>query len=811
MKKTVQFILQHRVPILIIVFILLCLSTWQITKTNINSNVTEYFSDDTISKKTTNILSEEFSIKGDALVCVEGDANNFNSVEKVVNSIDALDGIDGVQWLGSYSELFKFKDGEPVSAIEIIPDDNIKELTNPLFVELDGKTYYIINIALSDTNIGDEASKTLDLIREAMDMEGFPYYLGGNAVQGNNMLDSAMDELPKFLITAIVVITTILLLTSKSIISALIFVITIGISCAFNMGTNLFTPNISVVTFSVAAILQLALSMDYSIFLTHAYEVAKETQDDETAMVTAIEKTFVVITASALTTIAGFCALFAMEFGLGFDLGLCLAKGVFFSFLTVIIVQPCLMFTFRKISEKTEHKQFIPKLNFLLVLPKKLKYSSIIIVGVLLIVSIFFASKLNYYFLDSQFDPDAIGAKDVVQSLGTQSAFVSEKITDEKQLELVRKIKNIDGVSSVTGYYAMLDTILSNISIPIYDSLTEQNEDTLLVRINLPVEQILLSMEGNKEGMEKVIQEQLTKAIEEIAKTTVSEKIKEKSRSLRRPLKVSEIKVIADGVEQEFTEKLEPVIYDQLSPLESDFSGFAGGLDSMKSRFFTDIDGTEHTFFTTVIKGESEGEEAIETVTAIHKAISETLGSTEMLSAGNTQAVIDFKATTNRDFFVVFLLTIVLILIIIAITFKSIKIAITLVVVIQLAILINLAICSIMGTSINFMTYIIISAIQLGATIDYAILLARNFKRQLTQYDTYDAILRALEYSAFSIIISVSILWGACLSVYFVSSDTIIREITLMISRGAFISGALVLLILPAILAVTTKKKIIKS
>ena len=227
-----------------------------------------------------------------------------------------------------------------------------------------------------------------------------------------------------------------------------------------------------------------------------------------------------------------------------------------------------------------------------------------------------------------------------------------------------------------------------------------------------------------------------------------------------------------------------------------DMSGLS---EAIKSRFFADMDGEEYTYFIMRINGQPEGEQARATVERILGYIDTALGVSTHYAAGNSQVVTDLSEITRRDFAVVSGLSALLILVILIFTFKSVVLPVVLVALIELAVQINLAIPALQGVSINFMSYVIISAIQLGATIDYAILYTNNFRARLRECEYKLAAGRAAQDSAYSILISMAILASACLSVFLISSDTIIREITALIARGSLISAVLVLLILPAL------------
>lgn len=952
MERMTAFLLRHKRAVLLITCVLLALSVWGMLKMQINSDISSYLPDNMTSRRTMTVLSEEFGINGDAQCVIEGGPDDYENIAQLADDIAALDDVSAVVWLGTYDGLFEFTDDGLASALDIMSDESVNKLVADYMAQYEGKSYYLLTLSLTVPNSGGPAGEVMDevmaLVDEYKARTGADCFVGGNAMQSKNMLDSALGELPQFMLAACLVIAVILLLTSKSLMSSAIFLITIGISILLNMGTNFINGEISSITFSVAAILQLALSMDYSIFLTHAYERASQQLEPERAMVQAVKRTSSVILASALTTVAGFCALFAMQFELGFDLGLCLAKGVVLSYLSVIIVQPCLMMFFRRACERTQHRTLAPSFNFMVKLPERLRWVALVFCCAVVVPAVLLANGLQYYYLDSNYDASATGAQALAQNLGNQTVFVTRHGSSEQQLELLQQLRAEEesgNVSGITGYYALLDNIASGLSIPIAD--IEENGGGELMTLQFTTEELISFIEGEipqsvtdrvqaaitqkaqnlitsdvaarilvesiggsvdearrNEITQQVVAEYTAKYIESIgaqmseymgalgaltggtavdatdgtaaegatgeaADTTDSTTATDDAASGEAATTADsttatndaaattdstaatddaasgEAATTADGTAAtddaaattdstaaaddaasgeaadatdsttatgdaasgeaaattDSTAATDAAASDStagldLSGLMPDMSGLS---EAIKSRFFADMDGEEYTYFIMRINGQPEGEQARATVERILGYIDTALGVSTHYAAGNSQVVTDLSEITRRDFAVVSGLSALLILVILIFTFKSVVLPVVLVALIELAVQINLAIPALQGVSINFMSYVIISAIQLGATIDYAILYTNNFRARLRECEYKLAAGRAAQDSAYSILISMAILASACLSVFLISSDTIIREITALIARGSLISAVLVLLILPAL------------
>ncbi len=921
MERMTAFLLRHKRAVLLITCVLLALSVWGMLKMQINSDISSYLPDNMTSRRTMTVLSEEFGINGDAQCVIEGGPDDYENIAQLADDIAALDDVSAVVWLGTYDGLFEFTDDGLASALDIMSDESVNKLVADYMAQYEGKSYYLLTLSLTVPNSGGPAGEVMDEVMALVDeyeaRTGADCFVGGNAMQSKNMLDSALGELPQFMLAACLVIAVILLLTSKSLMSSAIFLITIGISILLNMGTNFINGEISSITFSVAAILQLALSMDYSIFLTHAYERASQQLEPERAMVQAVKRTSSVILASALTTVAGFCALFAMQFELGFDLGLCLAKGVVLSYLSVIIVQPCLMMFFRRACERTQHRTLAPSFNFMVKLPERLRWVALVFCCAVVVPAVLLANGLQYYYLDSNYDASATGAQALAQNLGNQTVFVTRHGSSEQQLELLQQLRAEEesgNVSGITGYYALLDNIASGLSIPIAD--IEENGGGELMTLQFTTEELISFIEGEiPQSVTDRVQAAITQKAQNLITSDVAARILVES--IGGSVDEARRNEITQQVVAEYTAKYIESIGAQMSeymgalgaltggtavdatdgtaaegatgeaadttdstaatddaasgeaattadsttatndaaatadstaatddaasgeaaaPTDSttatndaasgeaaattdsaaatdaaasdstadlDLSGLmpdmSGLSEAIKSRFFADMDGEECTYFIMRINGQPEGEQARATVERILGYIDTALGVSTHYAAGNSQVVTDLSEITRRDFAVVSGLSALLILVILIFTFKSVVLPVVLVALIELAVQINLAIPALQGVSINFMSYVIISAIQLGATIDYAILYTNNFRARLRECEYKLAAGRAAQDSAYSILISMAILASACLSVFLISSDTIIREITALIARGSLISAVLVLLILPAL------------
>ncbi len=721
MKKITDFILKKRLYVIVLFLILAVFAGIETSQTKINPDVSSYLSSDTMSRQTIDELQDKFSINGDVLIGL-GDQDlspsSLNDVTLALQEVSTLTNVTNVDWIGNdLNRMLFLQYNESMTGVidlltipqnqwNISPEKSLflsQTIARYYHLDSEGHGCFLVYLSLGSSNTSDITFSTIDTLETILKSHFTDYYIGGTASTGKSMIDSALSDLPKFLTVAVIMILLILLICTKSYFEPFLFLFTIGIAIVLNLGTNFFIGSISTVTFSAAAILQLALAMDYSIFLMHSYYNERKTISNKVeAMKNALAKTNRSIAASALTTVGGFVALFAMKFKLGFDLGFVLAKGVFLSLVVVMFFQPCLILVFDKLFIKTSHRYVNLPFKGLTKGIKKTRIFGILIALVLFIPAIYFQNKVDYYYLDSRINEHATGAEEVVNNVGSQIVIiVNEADNVIKQSQLMTQLYALnDGngseITSILGYYPILQQVNTVVDVthPAYAQIQTMNLPSILAQ-----------------------------------------------------------KFIHDN----------------------------------------------QTYYIIQINGASESSSTIE----LTKSINQILDANFSLhyTGGSSQIVIDFNQTTKNDFLLISIISALIILFILILTYKSIVTPLILLVVIELGIFINLSITYFIGQPINFMSYLIISAIQLGATIDYAILLTSRYRER---YDIKEAITR----SSMSIVVSIAILVTSCMSVYFIASDPIIKEITFLIARGSLISGIIVLFILPRILVFFKKKTV---
>ena len=733
MKRFAKFVVKYRLIILGVMLLLMIASLFAMSYVNVNSDILSYLPEDVDMTQGLNFMKENFDMQGDAIIGVQG--ATYEDIQELVSLIENKGGTKqgGIIWYGLLKEMqdidWTMLENPWVASLVNnllnkygLKMEDLKEMTeqlsnNPEIVSLfhpDDETYLMM-LQLNVPSSSNEAMDLLSEIENYFNEKGLDYAMGGSTQITREIFDSTIGEIGKYALVAVLVMFIILLLTTNSIIDPLVFMVTLGVSIVVNMGTNLILPSVSVVTYAASSILQLALSMDYAIFLMHAFaEEQQKTLDNKLAMERAIPKTFSTISASALTTVGGFLALFAMRFKIGEDLGLVLAKGVFLSLVTVVLLQPCLMLLTNKIARKTQHRIIVPKFKNVASYAVTHRKTIVTIALLLLIPTVIMQNMvgISYIkFVEEEPNPTAIEQKVdalsnslvVIVPAKTESMDGESNIKD--QYEFLEKIRERDDVNAVMGLFSMLP------------------EDIAEGIVNLV----------NDEDMGKLM--------------------------------------ASSGM---------------------DMSMITGFLNN------------GYTMYSVMINAESESAEGTKALNEIRAILDDTFGAGEYYITGMTQAVSDLQDITPTDFMVVSLVSVAIIFVILLFTLKSLKMSTIVVLVIEFGIFVNLSISYIFGQTVNFMAYIILSSIQLGATVDYAILYTVKYQNYLGIRSAREAAYTALTESGVSIMTSVAILAGCCLSVSLITTNIIVSEITLMIARGSIISGILVMVLLPALLIIST-------
>lgn len=670
MHKISEFIVNHTKSIITIFFILMVIGGILSTGVGMNLDNTAYLPDDMNSKEAVVKLDEEFAMKGTANILLE--EKEFHEILELKEKISAIYGVKDVIWLDDFTDI-----NVP---LQFIDENYIEQFYK------EGNA--LLQVLFTDINESEVTHNAIGEIELLLDEDSS---LAGPSVMSRNMIFRSSNEVKIYSAVAVVLVLIILLTSTSSWIEPFIFLITIGVSILMNMGLNIIKGEVSQVTYSAASILQFAVSMDYMIFLLHRFHDERHkgvlVKD---AMINSIMLSYKPIIASAITTIAGFIALTFMDFGIGKDLGLVLARGVFLSLITVLTFLPAVVIVLDKWINRFSHKELSPKFKFISKISTKGRYISVILVVVLGGLFFLAQSNVNYYYANN----NALPRDD--------SSFVAQQRID--------------------------------------DLYGAKNQNIILIPNNDKLKEIELVKELEKSPYVK------------------------KSFSL---------------YSQTGTELPEIMIPD-----------------TVKSNFLSD----NYSMINLNLNTGKEDEEAFTAVDSIRNIVSDYYD--EYYIAGEAFSYKDLKDVTDSDFNKINILSILFIIVILGLTFKSLSIPIIAVFIIEVAIWINVGMAYFLSSSMSFISFVIIGAIQLGATVDYAILYISRYKENLTHMKPVRAAAETIKNTAKSILTSGGILVAATFSIYLIASMRTASELCLLIGRGAIISMISVLFVLPGFLVI---------
>lgn len=818
-----KFIVKYRY-IFLAVFVgllILCGAFIPTMISRVNYDLTSYLPEGYDTNDGYDFLSETFNIHGDVEAGVLG---TREQIAEAATQIAEVEGVTGAIWANMVEMLLEFGVYEPDENGEfgedfktiygVLTDAPVPKMVDGeiVYEEAEGTAYnWAILVTLeyppSTPQAIEAYGKIVEILKNVVGENS--YSTSGMTEQANALYETVFDEIWIYLIAAGIVVIAILLITTNSLMEPLILILTLVISIVINLGSNAIFSSTSIITFAIGAILQLGLSMDYAIFLMHQYRAELKTNlDPKQALAAAIPKSVAALASSALTTIVGLLALIAMKFEIGFDLGLSLAKGIVCSLITVLFLQPCLMLILDKARVKTQHKC----LDFHFRAPVKRSIRDRRWVGIaflaLFVPVCYFANTLDYNYV--KFMPESTDTSykhQMAQTLGNQLMIVvPNDFTDsngvkhyliDENYEFLRKLEAL-GAEQVTVEYKGEDVTVDKISFMLGMYVMFPEGSTVnFGGMELNLSQLLRLLDAYKDsGLDLDADNWDLTAIAKLV-AAVGDIIQDPD---------------GDGVLDESISR--PTLGDLTAMMNGDMSGYLTTFQSYVNGGYTmytvgitypEIDNESQTSF-----------DILDEIKAIANSVFGEGGTVDVKYAdytpmrcyftGYTQGAYDFAAVTPTDFALVTGISVAAILIILIFTLRGLKRPILLVALIEFGIFLNLVMQYIFaGGEINFMSYLIISAVQLGATVDYAILVTTKYCNLRKTWEPRQAAYRATTSSVMSVLTSALIMAGACFSICFSTSNLIIEEITFLVARGALISAILVIFVLPALLAVTDK------
>lgn len=640
--------------------------------TEINYDVLSYLPKDSESVQGQEVLEDVFNNASMSMVIIDG-----MSDADVLKTADKIRKIDGV------SDVTALRD---IVGIGVPKDFLPKDVKNMFYSD----TGSMIMVKYSDPSASDRTFKAIEQIRETVRKQG---YVSGLSVIIKDLRTLMGDEMIIYVVVAGICALLAMLFTIESYIVPFLFLLTLFLSIAYNFGTNVIFGEISYVTTSLAAILQLAVTMDYAIFLITRYDEEKQTSENKKlAMQKAVVESFTALAGSSLTTVAGFGALCFMKLGLGKDIGLVMMKGVIISIFTILTVLPSLILIFDKSIHKYTHKTLNPNLDKLTLFIEKRKVRSVIVFIILFIPVFYLQSRTAIYYNIDRSLPETLPSNVANNKLKTDFdmatvhfAVMKDNLTYFETKDMIKQIEQVKGVKNVIAYEKFIGPMIPENFAP--EKLTQTFK---------------------KDGYQML-------------------------------MIISEYKVATDKVNEQ-VRKISDILktYDKNAKV-----------------------------------------------------------------TGEAPLTYDLKNTVDKDIKTTNLISALAIMLIVSFAFKSLTLPIILVSSIEFAIFLNMGLPVVTDTTVSFVAPLVIGAIQLGATVDYAILMTTRYREaRYTGLRGDAAMTYAVKNSAKSIFTSALVFFSVTVGVSRVTSMEIVKDICIMLARGSVISAAVILVMLPALLAV---------
>lgn len=676
MVKFGKAVVKSRVAILIISFLLLIPSAFGYLHTRVNYDVLTYLPEDIETMKGQDIMVEDFGIGAFSMFMVDG--MESKDVAALKAEIEKVDHVENVLWYDSVAD---------ISIPQSMLPDKIYDVFNT-------DTGTMMAIFFDE---GTSSDGTMEAITQIRKLAGKQCFLSGMSAIVTDTKELAEKETPMYVLIAVILSSIVLAITMESFVVPILFLLSIGMAIIYNLGSNIIFGEISYITKALAAVLQLGVTMDYSIFLMHSYEEQqiRFEGDKKRAMAHAISQTFSSVIGSSITTVAGFIALCFMSFTLGMDIGIVMSKGVIIGVITCVTILPSMILVCDKLIEKTKHKPLLPDIRKISKKVTKHYYIYVAIFLILLFPAIYGNNHTDvYYNLDATLPKDLPSVianeklKEDYDMNTTHILLVDSDVPSEQVGRMLNEIDEIDGVKWVLGLDSLVGPAVPSDMLP--ESVTSmlKNDKYQMILIN---------------SIYKVASDKVNKQVDEINK-------------------------VLDK-------------YDKGAML-----------------------------------------------------------------VGEAPLTKDLITITDKDFKTVSFTSIGIIFVIIMILFRSITLPIILVGVIEFAIFVNMGIPFFTGTTLPFVASIVIGTIQLGATVDYAILMTTRYKRERNHgLPKFEAIKTAHQASAQSIIVSAFSFFAATIGVGLYSNIDMISSLCILMARGALISMVVVVFILPSMFMVFDK------
>ena len=736
MEKLATFIVDKRNLFFLLTIIALVFSVFSRNWVQVENELTAFLPDDSETKQALNVMEEEFTTYGTAEVMV--DNITYDDALKLNDTLADIKGVQSVAF-----------------------DETTDHYSN-------AAALFTVTFDYDETD--DACLTALDAVKEAL--AGYDLYISTDL--GNTLQDTIASEVSVIMVYVAVIVVVVLVITSQTYGEVPVLLLTFVIAMILNQGSNFLLGKISFVSNSVTSILQLALSLDYAVILCNHFKEQRETMPVREAAIAALSRAIPEISASSLTTVGGLAAMLFMQFKIGPDMGICLIKAILYALLSVFVVMPGLLVLFGPLIEKTKHKSFVPKVDFIGKYDFKTRHIVPVIFAVFVVFGIFFSGKCPY----------AYGYTDLVTPKLNETQIAENKIKDtftsknmvalvvpsgdyEKEAQLLRELEKYDEIDYTMG----LANVEAMDGYMLADKLTPR-QFSELADVDYEMAQLLYAAYATEQG-------DYGKLAGNIAFYKV-------------PL-MDIFLFVCDQVDAGIV-----TMSDEQTQTLNDAKG---QIESAKAQ----LEGEDYSRMLLYLTLPVGGDESYAFTDTIRDIAHSYYPDGNVYVAGTSTNEYDFQKSFSRDNTVVSVMSILIVLVVLLFTFKSVGMPLLLIMVIQGSIWINFSIPALTGTPLFFMSYLVVSSIQMGANIDYAIVIASRYQEIKNTMSRKQAMIETLNFAFPTILTSGTILTVAGTLIGQMTSEPTIAGIGQSLGRGTILSMFLVLFVLPQILLIGSK------
>ena len=747
MLKLSRFIVNKRKAFIALFAVACVYSVVCIPKVKVINDLTEYLPEATETRQGLDIMEKEFTTFGTAAVLVSH--ITYDKALALAKEIEDIEGISAVSFYDAEDELYE--------------DEELSDYYK------DASALYTITFEEEeDTEL---SQKAMVKVRECL--EGYSSYVYTTVDKDDEA--ELQGEMQVIAVIAVLIILVVLLFTSQTYMEIAILLTTFGVAALLNMGTNYWFGSVSFVTNAVGAVLQLALALDYAIILFHRFMEEREHLEPVEAVTVALSKAIPEIASSSLTTVSGMVALMFMQFGIGMDLGRVLTKAILFSLISVFLFMPGLIVTFSKAIEKTRHRSFVPSIKGWGRLVVKTRYFLMPVFLVVVVIMAYISSQCPYIYdinsIESSKKNEYLTSRDRIKEtfeVTNTMAIVVPKGDYEKEGKILARLEAMDQVDTALG--------LANVEVD------EDGKYILVDKLNprefAEVADVDVDMVRALYQFYAIENEQYSAFMKNLDDYRIS---------------------IIDMID---------FIYDQKEKggidLGEDLSEDINTLHDAVVDARKQLEGQEHDRLVFTLKGAVEGQETFDTIDSIRDIALDYYE--EVYVVGDATSNYDLSNSFKTDNVLISVLTALFVGIILLFTFQSAGLPFLLVLTIQGSIWINFSIPYLIHSNMYFLSYLIVSSIQMGATIDYAIVItSRYLELRKSMPDRKAAVIETLDRAFPTIITSGTMLTCAGFVIGFMTTNGVIASLGKVLGRGALISIILVMTVLPQLLLVGDK------